>query len=254
MLTQWTWEELQAHLSSGRIVGRECPTTWGVWEYCDMHNWQTTQKAATKKKAKLGQEFEPNTEDEEMFEKWATGNLQTNAGLLSTSSGSKGLGKSQSKGKGKGKGLGKSQQKGKGRGNKDPLALTNGDEEEDEEDEEEKTEEEELKTALKKAKKARDLTSAVCADFEDCLAKANQYLTKQAKQNGLKDQQLLAAMGTRLKDVVTKENMPLKKLKALLQENANKLKDVKETMKELKQLANKANSIASKAASSKSKK
>ena len=100
---------------------------------------------------------------------------------------------------------------------------------------------------LKKAKKARDLTSAVCADFEDCLAKANQYLTKQAKQNGLKDQQVLVAMGTRLKDAVTKENLPIKKLKALLQENANKIKEVKETMKELKQLANKASSIASKA-------
>ena len=146
----------------------------------------------------------------------------------------------------KGKGKTKNQQKGKGRG-KDQLALTNGDEQEEEGEDEEKTEEEELKIALKKAKKARDLTSAVCADFEDCLAKANQYLTKQAKQNGLKDQQVLVAMGTRLKDAVTKENLPIKKLKALLQENANKIKEVKETMKELKQLANKASSIASKA-------
>ena len=125
--------------------------------------------------------------------------------------------------------------------------MTNGDEQEEEGEDEEKTEEEELKIAFKKAKKARDLTSAVCADFEDCLAKANQYLTKQAKQNGLKDQQVLVAMGTRLKDAVTKENLPIKKLKALLQENANKIKEVKETMKELKQLANKASSIASKA-------
>ena len=243
MLTQWTWDELQAHLSSGRIVGRECPTTWGVWEYCDMHNWQTTQKAATKRKAKLGQEFQPNSDDEAAFDEWAKGNLQSNAGLLcNPSSGSKGLGKSQNKGKGKTK----NQQKGKGRG-KDQLALTNGDEQEEEDHDEEKTEEEELKIALKKAKKARDLTSAVCADFEDCLAKANQYLTKQAKQNGLKDQQVLVAMGTRLKDAVTKENLPIKKLKALLQENANKIKEVKETMKELKQLANKASSIASKA-------
>ena len=183
MLTQWTWDGLQAHLSSGRIVGRECPTTWGAWEYCDTHNWQTTQKAASKRKAKLGQEFQPNSENEAAFDEWAKGNLQSNAGLLcNPSSGSKGLGKSQSKGKGKTK----KQKKGKGRG-KDQLALTNGDEQEEEDDDEEKTEEEELKIALKKAKKARDLTSAVCADFGDCLAKANQYLTKQAKQNGLKD-------------------------------------------------------------------
>ena len=134
MLTQWTWDELQAHLSSGRIVGRECPTTWGVWEYCDMHNWQTTQKAATKRKAKLGQEFQPNSDDEAAFDEWAKGNLQSNAGLLcNPSSGSKGLGKSQNKGKGKTK----NQQKGKGRG-KDQLALTNGDEQEEEDHDEEK--------------------------------------------------------------------------------------------------------------------
>ena len=54
MLTQWTWDELQAHLSSGRIVGRECPTTWGVWEYCDMHNWQTTQKSRNQEEGKVG--------------------------------------------------------------------------------------------------------------------------------------------------------------------------------------------------------
>ena len=54
-------------------------------------------------------------------------------------------------------------------------------------------------------------------------------------------------MGARLKDAVTKENLTLQKLKALLQENVNKIKDVKETMKELTQLANKASSIASKA-------
>lgn len=248
MLTLWTWEELQAHLASGRIASRECNTTWGVWEYCDMQNWQTTQKAATKRKAKVGQELQPTTDDETAFEAWATGNLQSNAAMLcNPSSGSKGLGKSQSKSKSQNKGLGKSHKKGKGRG-KDQLALTNGDEEEDKDDEEEdKTEEEELKVALKKAKKARDITSAVCADFEDCLGKANKYLTKQAKQSGLKDHQVLVAMGARLKDAVTKENLTLQKLKALLQENVNKIKDVKETMKELTQLANKASSIASKA-------
>jgi hypothetical protein len=86
------------------------------------------------------------------------------------------------------------------------------------------------------------------------LAKANPYLSKASKQNGLKDQQLLAAMGNKLKEAVSKENVPLKKLKSMLQETANKAKEVKDTMKELKQLANKAGSIASKAASAKSKK
>ena len=177
MLTQWTWDELQAHLSSGRIVGRECLTTWGVWEYCDMHNWQTTQKAATKRKAKLGQEFQPNSDDEAAFDEWAKGNLQSNAGLLcNPSSGSKGLGKSQNKGKGKTK----NQQKGKGRG-KDQLALTNGDEQEEEGEDEEKTEEEELKIALKRPR--RPETSPVQSVLTLRIAWQKQTSTSPNKQS-----------------------------------------------------------------------
>ena len=169
MLTQWTWDELQAHLSSGRIVGRECPTTWGVWEYCDLHNWQTTQKAATKRRQSWAKSFSPTVMMKLPLMNGPRGTCRAMLACFGNpSSGSKGLGKSQNKGKGKTK----NQQKGKGRG-KDQLALTNGDEQEEEDHDEEKTEEEELKIALKKAKKARDLTSAVCADFEDCLAKAN---------------------------------------------------------------------------------
>eukprot|EP00438_Fugacium_kawagutii_P027248 Skav214341 [mRNA] locus=scaffold86:385449:386684:- [translate_table: standard] len=243
ILTKWTWEELQAHLSSGRIVARECPSTWGVWEYCDMQDWQHTQKAKTKRKASLGQEGQPNSEDEGYFQDWASGNLQNNAGFLC--SGDKGLAKSSGKGQtkgGKGKGFGKNP-KGKGKGQELP-ALTNGEEETEQKEE---SEEEQFKFAMKKAKKARDITTALCADLEDCLGKANPYLSKQAKQNGLKDQQMLVAMGNKLKDIVAKQNVSLKKLKSLLQENATKVKDVKDTMKEMKQLANKANSIASKA-------
>lgn len=171
--------------------------------------------------------------------------MQNNAGFLC--SGDKGLGKSSGKGKNKGgKGFGKNP-KGKGKGQEVP-ALTNGEEQKEEEEEkEEPSEEEQFKAAMKKAKKARDITTALCADLEDCLGKANPYLSKQAKQNGLKDQQLLVAMGNKLKEAVAKENVSLKKLKSLLQENATKVKDVKDTMKEMKQLANKANSIASKA-------
>ena len=177
MLTQWTWDELQAHLSSGRIVGRECLTTWGVWEYCDMHNWQTTQKAATKRKAKLGQELQPNSDDEAAFDEWAKGNLQSNAGLLcNPSSGSKGLGKSQNKGKGKTK----NQQKGKGRG-KDQLALTNGDEQEEEGEDEEKTEEEELKIALKRPR--RPETSPVQSVLTLRIAWQKQTSTSPNKQS-----------------------------------------------------------------------
>ena len=53
MLTKWTWEELQMHLASGRIVTRECASTWGVWEYCDMQDWKTVQAAKAKKEQEL---------------------------------------------------------------------------------------------------------------------------------------------------------------------------------------------------------
>ena len=250
MLQRWSWEELQMHLASGRIVSRECASTFGVYEFCDMQGWVTTQAAQSTKKARIAQEYVPNSDDEMLLDTCMQGNMKANASrLLGQSSGSKGLGKSSSKGKGKGKG------KGTWKGDSLPALQDKGDQHtEDEEDEEDTTEEEQLKDAYKKAKKARDMATAVCADFEDCLGKANPYLSKASKHNGLKDQQLLAAMANKLKEAVKKENVTLKKLKAMLQETGNKVKEVKDTMKELKQLANKAGSIASKAASAKSKK
>ena len=158
----------------------------------------------------------------------------------------KGLEKAQGGLKGKGKG-GKG---GKGKGGNNQLAIKDKEEEEKEDEDEEKGEEELLKEAMKKAKGARDVCTSTLADFEDALGKATPYLSKMAKQNGLKEHQLLQARVTKLKDVLSKEKMSLERLKALLQEGANKLKDVKDTMKELKGLANKA---GSKASSSKAK-
>ena len=213
MLTQWTWDELQAHLSSGRIVGRECPTTWGVWEHCDMHNWQTTQKAATKRKAKLGQEFQPNSDDEAAFDEWAKGNLQSNAGLLcNPSSGSKGLGKSQNKGKGKTK----NQQKGKGRG-KDQLALTNGDEQEEEDHD----------IALKRPR--RPETSPVQSVLTLNCGKSKPVPHQTSKAKWCRSWWQWAEHAVHQGKSANQKAM---------QENANKIKEVKETM--LKQLANKA--------------
>ena len=35
MLANFTPEELDPHLQSGRVVWRECPSTWGAYEYKD---------------------------------------------------------------------------------------------------------------------------------------------------------------------------------------------------------------------------
>ena len=251
MLKQWTKAELESHLQSGRIVARECPSTWGVWEYCDMQAWSKRMSAKTKKKAVLGQESHPESEEEAALEEMWSGNLQQQAAKLCYMDDGvgKGLGKSSRAFEKKGKGKGGKASKGKGANNQ--LAIKDKEEEEEKEDEdEEKGEEELLKEAMKKAKRARDVCTSTLADFEDALRKATPYLSKMAKQNGLKEHQLLQAHVTKLKDVLSKENMSLERLKALLQEGANKLKDVKDTMKELKGLANKA---GSKASSSKAK-
>ena len=247
ILQQWTWDELQMHLQSGRIQARECPTTYGVWEYCDMAAWTSTKEASCKKRITMGQEHEASDENEKMFEYWHKGHLQSNVAMLTNfAEGSKGT-----KGKGKKKGKPKG---GKGKGHREPLAIEDGNaDDEEEKPPKENTAEEQHKEALKKAKKARDLTASVCADLEDCLGKANPYLTKAAKQKGLKDQQILKAQTNKLKELLAKENMPLSKMKAFLQENATTVKDVKDTLKELKQLANKANSVASKASKASAK-
>ena len=245
MLKQWTKAELESHLQSGRIVARECPSTWGVWEYCDMQAWSKRMSAKTKKKAALGQESHPESEEEAALEEMWSGNLQQQAAKLCYMDDGVGKGLGKSSGAFEKKGKGKGGKGGKGKGGNNQLAIKDKDEEENEDEDEEKGEEELLKEAMKKAKRARDVCTSTLADFEDALGKATPYLSKMAKQNGLKEHQLLQAHVTKLKDVLSKENMSLERLKALLQEGANKLKDVKDTMKELKGLANKAGSKAS---------
>ena len=82
MLKQWTKAELESHLQSGRIVARECPSTWGVWEYCDMQAWSKRMSAKTKKKAVPGQESHPESEEEAALEEMWSGNLQQQAAKL----------------------------------------------------------------------------------------------------------------------------------------------------------------------------
>ena len=40
---KWTDKELRAHIASGRVVWRECPDTWDVFEYMDTRPQGTTQ-------------------------------------------------------------------------------------------------------------------------------------------------------------------------------------------------------------------
>ena len=62
MLQEWTWEELQAHLGSGRILWKEDEYTPGVYVYKDTQSWKRLT-TAKRKKWQMGQEQERDDEN-----------------------------------------------------------------------------------------------------------------------------------------------------------------------------------------------
>ena len=125
------------------------------------------------------------------------------------------------------------------------LAIEDGDPEDPE-----ATEEQEWQTCLNKVKKARDAGNSVLSDLEQATLKCNQAkrLTKSARGEADKLHKEIAQQVSLLKKVLLKKQqaMALAKVKSLLQDSAQKIKEVKEEVKELNQLANKAASKASK--------
>ena len=69
MLKHFTWEEFQAHQTSGRIVSRPDPVTWGCWQYKDMFSWSGEVQVARGKKWQSGGEYEPGAEHFEQFDR-----------------------------------------------------------------------------------------------------------------------------------------------------------------------------------------
>ena len=133
-LKKWTQTELDAHCASGRVIWRNCPTTWGVYEYQDTLDIVKTVKGTQKASWAVGQEYEVGAEDEDDWQQALEKDLHSlMLGGLEKGKGAagKGLEKGKTKGKGKGKGKNKPQ----------PL------EDEDQEDEEELT----MEKALKKS-------------------------------------------------------------------------------------------------------
>ena len=159
------------------------------------------------------------------------------------------LQKGNEKGKGKGKG-----KKDKGKAGDGLPAIKDKEEgasEKEEGNSEKEDPDEAMKDAMKKAKRARDMTGGQIQDLEDALVKASTMLTKQGKQKGFGQQQELTSLAKRLKDVCAKQHLGLPALKELLVEVTKANKAAKDHVKELVQLANRAPSRApSKAASS----
>jgi hypothetical protein len=61
-------EELQAHLSSGRVIWQEDPITRGVWRYKDCNDITRTQTVAKNKTLSRGEEYKPDEDEEKMFD------------------------------------------------------------------------------------------------------------------------------------------------------------------------------------------
>ena len=243
MLDRFDETELNQHIASGRVIYREDPVTWGLWQYKDTQDWSRELNVGRGKRWEQGQEWEPEEEDLEKFSQLYTRDAM---GLGLEDISDVGLGKGKCKGLGKGKGKGK---KGLGKGalgkGKGPLAIEDGEVDGEELKEEEPTEEEALKEALKKARKARDQVVSTQHDLEEALGKAKAKLSKQgqATAEGL-GQQLQRLLVVLKGHLGSKKQTTSAALGKVLQECAETIKGAKEEAKELKQLANRASSVA----------
>ena len=187
---------------------RECPTTWGVFEYKDTQIWSSTKR---KKEWTSGKECEPEAEDLEKFLELRTKDAHT----LEVEDHSLGKGKGSGKGKGPGKGQG------------GQAAL------DDEEDEEK---------VMKAVRTARNMTFAAKEDLEEALEKAKARLPKTGRNAAaLKANELGKVLG-QLKTILAGKgkSMSLKDIKTKLKEVAGTIKAARDEKNELKGLAQKA--------------
>lgn len=235
MLDRFSWEEFEAHISSGRVQYRQDPYTPGVWQYKDTQDWDGQVHVARSSKWQQGHEKEPGEEDSEWFRQL---HQQEALGLGAEDIAGKGFGKGQSFGKGSGKG-----KKGKGKGKKGLLALEDG----NPNDEEEPTEEDEIKQALKKARRARDNLAKAQSDLEEALGKASSKLSSKGKVAAQGWNASLSKVLVQMKALLGgKKQLSIAEMKKLLEEAARVVKGAKDEAKELRALAGRASSVASK--------
>ena len=230
---KWSPAELEKHIQSGRVIWRECPTTWGVYEYQDTADYEKEVVGRKRCSWQFGQEYELGEEDEEDWQEALDKDLHSlMLGCLE-----------------KGKGSGKSLEKGKGKSGKGKRHGKDHQPMEDEPEEKPLT----LAEALKKAKKTRDLLSSTHSNFEEALKKVEKspYLSKQAFKDKQEVLTNLTEVLKKTKQLLEKgDKNKLEKVKSHLVEACASMKHAKEEAKELVQIGMKA---LSKAASSKPK-
>ena len=67
-LDKFGQEQLQAHLFSGRVIAKEDATTKGVWQYKDVNDIVRTQAVSKNKTIARGEEYKPDSDEDDMFE------------------------------------------------------------------------------------------------------------------------------------------------------------------------------------------
>ena len=219
MLAKFTKDELELHLQSGRVVWRECPSIWGVYEYKytqDYHREVTTNR---NKEWQQGVEYDPLEEDLEKFMDLFTKDCHS----LEVDDHPKGSGKSS----GKGKGLGKGKTKNKSNKNVPEDKLDS------------------LEKVMKACKTARNMVASTQSDLEVALEKAKAKLNKVGRasaEDALK--KLGKAIGD-LKNMLSgKNSKDIKSMKKKLMDVAQVVKDAKDETRELKSLGGRAMSTA----------
>ena len=228
MLAKWTEDELDAHIASGRIQWRECPGTWGVYEYKDTQDWSRELAQTRSKEFQQGNEWDPADEDLEKFlelysKDWTSLTLDDSGKGFGKSS--PGFGKGQG-GKGKGKSLGKGKHRSQ---QKEKTGIE---------------EETDLEKVLKACKKARNMVSSCKADLELALEKAKSKLSKSGQSTAMSLVTQLGKAFDQLKACLQTKDPQVKKLKDVLMKVAKVMADARDETKELKHLGNKAGSTA----------
>ena len=230
MLEDFGPEEFQMHVQSGKIQWRNDPYTEGVYNYKDLNDVRGQTEVTRKRTHSMGIEMEASDLHEEGFMKnWSKGQHHL---LEDMEHSSKGLGKSSSS-----KGNKSAGSKGKSKG-KPLLALTNGEEEEETETKDKDAEEKhDWNKCLAKAQKAKEGCILAIANMEEAVARKDyEGLVKEVEAKAGKLKKLLKLKGSQYS---------LENAKALIQEAANKTKELKDETKECIGLANKAGSKAS---------
>ena len=220
MLAKFTPEELDLHLQSGRVVWRECPSTWGAYEYKDTQCFQREISTNRAKEWQSGVEYDPMEEDLEKFMDLFTKECHS----LEVDDHPKGKGSGKSYGKGKGLGKGKTKNKSKQDTPDDKLDT--------------------LEKVLKACKTARNMVASTQSDLELALEKAKSKLNKAGRASA---ETALKKLGKALGDLKTmlsgKNNNPAS-IKKKLVDVAQTVKEAKDETKELKSVGGKAQCTA----------